>query len=126
MGTLSTDFWKSVRIWLDRYIRDGNLACDRPTGVRGPDTHDRTITTETPDEMWAIDATGCLTDEGNAAVFVVIDHCRGAGLGVRAARRATCASKSAKSRVVADVSSQALIRIDGALPCSFFRLSPSR
>lgn len=28
VGTLSTDFWKSVRIWLDRYVRDGNLACD--------------------------------------------------------------------------------------------------
>ena len=28
VGTLSTDFWKSVRIWLDRYIRDGSLACD--------------------------------------------------------------------------------------------------
>jgi len=28
VGTLSTDFWKSVRIWLDRYVRDGTLACD--------------------------------------------------------------------------------------------------
>lgn len=28
VGTLSVDFWKSVRIWLDRYIRDGKLACD--------------------------------------------------------------------------------------------------
>lgn len=28
VGTLSTDFWKSVRIWLDRYIRDGRLACE--------------------------------------------------------------------------------------------------
>jgi hypothetical protein len=28
VGTLSTDFWKSVRIWLDRYDRDGKLACD--------------------------------------------------------------------------------------------------
>lgn len=28
VGTLSTDFWKSVRIWLARYVRDGNLACD--------------------------------------------------------------------------------------------------
>jgi hypothetical protein len=37
--------------------------------------------------MWAIDATGCLTDEGNAAVFVVVDHCTGECLGVRAARR---------------------------------------
>jgi hypothetical protein len=28
VGTLSTDFWKSVRIWLDRYVRDGRLACE--------------------------------------------------------------------------------------------------
>ena len=28
VGTLSVDFWKSVRIWLDRYIRDGKLACE--------------------------------------------------------------------------------------------------
>ncbi|MEQ5840340.1 hypothetical protein N0A02_12970 [Paraburkholderia acidicola] len=28
VGTLSTDFWKSVRIWLNRYIRDGKLACE--------------------------------------------------------------------------------------------------
>ncbi|PUE35853.1 hypothetical protein B9Z52_01385 [Limnohabitans sp. Jir72] len=27
VGTLSVDFWKSVRIWLDRYKRDGKLAC---------------------------------------------------------------------------------------------------
>jgi hypothetical protein len=45
------------------------LAQDRPTGVRGPETHDRIITTAKPDQTWAIDDTGCLTDEGNAAVF---------------------------------------------------------
>ena len=28
VGTLSVDFWKSVRIWLDRYNRDGKLACN--------------------------------------------------------------------------------------------------
>lgn len=28
VGTLSTDFWKSVRIWLNRYVRDGKLACE--------------------------------------------------------------------------------------------------
>ena len=82
-----------VRTSMRRVLRimreHGILACDRPTGVRGPDTHDRTITTETPDEMWAIDATGCLTDEGNAAVFVVVDHCTGECLGVRAARNGT-------------------------------------
>ena len=84
---------RGVRTSMRRVLRimreHGILACDRPTGVRGPETHDRTITTETPDEMWAIDATGCLTDEGNAAVFVVVDHCTGECLGVRAARRGT-------------------------------------
>ena len=82
-----------VRTSMRRVLRimreHGILAQDRPTGVRGPETHDRTITTAKPDEMWAIDATGCLTDEGNAAVFVVVDHCTGECLGVHAARRGT-------------------------------------
>ena len=84
---------RGVRTSMRRVLRlmreHGVLACDRPTGVRGPDTHDRTITTKTPDEMWAIDATGCLTDEAIAAVFVVVYHCTGECLGVRAARRGT-------------------------------------
>jgi transposase InsO family protein len=84
---------RGVRTSMRRVLRlmreHGILACDRPTGVRGPDTHDRTITTAMPDEMWAIDATGCLTDEGYTAVFVVVDHCTGECLGVRAARRGT-------------------------------------
>jgi transposase InsO family protein len=82
-----------VRTSMRRVLRimreHGILAQDRPTGLRGPETHDRTITTAKPDEMWAIDATGCLTDEGNAAVFVVVDHCTGECLGVRAAMRGT-------------------------------------
>jgi transposase InsO family protein len=82
-----------VRTSMRRVLRimreHGILAQDRPTGVRGPETHDRTITTAKPDEMWAIDATGCLTDEGNAAVFAVVDHCTGECLGVRAALRGT-------------------------------------
>ncbi|MDP1610229.1 MAG: hypothetical protein Q8M11_04180 [Sulfuritalea sp.] len=28
VGNLSVDFWKSVRIWLDRYKRDGKQACN--------------------------------------------------------------------------------------------------
>lgn len=36
-----------------------------------------------------IDATCCMTDEGNATVFILIDHCAGVGLGVRAALRGT-------------------------------------
>lgn len=43
VGTLSVDFWKSVRIWLNRYIRDGKLACDHSycmatTARVGPDS----------------------------------------------------------------------------------------
>jgi len=59
---------RGVRTSMPRVLRimrqHGILACDRPTSVRGPETHDRTITTKNPDEMWAIDATGCLTDKG--------------------------------------------------------------
>jgi putative transposase len=40
-------------------------------------------------KTYGIDATGCLTDEGNATVFVLIDHCTGECLGVRAAPRGT-------------------------------------
>lgn len=80
-----TSMRRVLRIMREHHI----LAHERRTGVRGPDTHDRTITTEKPDLMWAIDATGCLTDEGNATVFAVVDHCTGECLGVRAALRGT-------------------------------------
>jgi putative transposase len=116
---------RGVRTSMRRVLRimreHGILACDRLTGVRGPDTHDRTITTKTPDEMWAIDATGCLTDEGNAAVFVVVDHCTGECLGVRAARRGTrveaieClreAIHSAKGRYEIEVAAGTKLRHD--------------
>jgi transposase InsO family protein len=72
---------RGVRTSMRRVLRimreHGIRACDRPTGVRGPEAHDRTTMTETPGKMWAIDATGCLTDGGVAAVFVIIDHCTG-------------------------------------------------
>jgi len=116
---------RGIRTSMRRVLRimreHGILACDRTTGVRGPETHDRTITTKTPDEMWAIDATGCLTEEGNAAVFVVIDHCTGECLGVRAARRGTrfeaieClreAIHSAKGRYEIEVAAGTKLRHD--------------
>ena len=73
-----------------RLMREhGILAHQRSTSVRGPAVHDGTIVTQRPDEMWAIDATACLTDEGNATVFILVDHCTGECLGVRAALRGT-------------------------------------
>jgi putative transposase len=67
----------------------GPLAHQRSSAIRGPQVHDRTIVTDRPDRMWAIDATGCLTEEGNATVVVLVDHCTGECLGVRAALRCT-------------------------------------
>ena len=67
----------------------GRLAQQRSTTVRGPQVHDRTIVTERPDRMWVVDATGCMTDEGNATVpalrLKLLDHCNGELLGVQAA-----------------------------------------
>jgi transposase InsO family protein len=56
---------------------------------RGPRAHDGTIRTERVDEMWGTDLTSTLTGEGQAAVFILVDHCSGECLGIHAARRAT-------------------------------------
>ncbi len=45
------------------------LALTRRRASPGPRTHDGTIVTQRPDEMWAIDGTSCMTDQGSATVF---------------------------------------------------------
>lgn len=74
-----------------RLMREaGLLAPTRVGRRRGPRTHDGTITTERPDEMWGTDATACLTTrEGNATVFVAVDHCTQECVGIHAARPGT-------------------------------------
>jgi putative transposase len=67
----------------------GLLAHQRSVAIRGPQVHDRTIVADRPGRICAIDATGCLADEGNATVFVLVDHCIGECLGVCAALRGT-------------------------------------
>jgi hypothetical protein len=60
-----------------RLMREhGLLAHQRPGAARGPRSHDGTITTERVDEMWGTDFTTILTGEGQAAVFVAVDHHR--------------------------------------------------
>ena len=55
-----------------RIMRENNLLAPmRCRSSPGPRVHDGTIVTERPDEMWAIDCTLCITDQGNATVFVV-------------------------------------------------------
>jgi transposase InsO family protein len=65
------------------------LAPGRVGRPHGPKAHDGTIRTERVDEMWATDLTSTLTGEGQAAIFVTVDHGSTECLGIHAARRAT-------------------------------------
>ncbi len=62
-----------------------------PTRVgrpHGPKAHDGTIRTERVDEMWGTDLTSTLTGEGQAAIFVTVDHCSTECIGLHASRQA--------------------------------------
>jgi putative transposase len=78
-------FSAQAGLWRENNV----LAPMRCRSSPGPRVHDGTIVTARPDEMWAIDGTACMTDQGSATVFVVIDHCTGEFLGARATRRGT-------------------------------------
>jgi putative transposase len=66
----------------------GLLAHQRAGAPRGPKAHDGTITTERVDLMWGTDLTSVATGEGQAAVFVAVDHCSAECVGTHASRRA--------------------------------------
>ena len=74
-----------------RLMREnGLLAPQRPGRVRGPRPHDGTITTTAPDVMWGTDATTTLTTkEGNATIFIAVDHYTAECLAIHAARPGT-------------------------------------
>lgn len=74
-----------------RVMREhGLLAPQRGGGYRGPRAHDGTITTSAPDVMWGTDFTTTATvNEGQAAVFVCVDHCTSELIGVHASGKAT-------------------------------------
>src|SRR5919202_4437744 len=66
----------------------GLLAYQRAGRPHGSTAHDGTITTERVDLMWGTDLTSVMTGEGQAAVFVAVDHCSAECLGIHASRRA--------------------------------------
>jgi transposase InsO family protein len=66
----------------------GLLAPARVGSPRGPRDHDGTIIPETVDSMWGTDLTTTWTGEGQAAVFVAIDHCSAECVGIHAALQA--------------------------------------
>jgi transposase InsO family protein len=64
------------------------LAPSRVGSPCGPRNHDGTIIPETVDTMWGTDLTTTWTGEGQAAVFVAIDHCSADCVGIHAALQA--------------------------------------
>jgi putative transposase len=72
-----------------RLMREhGLLAHQRAGRPHGPRAHDGTITTERVDAMWGTDLTSVMTGEGQAAVFVAVDHCSAECIGIHASRHA--------------------------------------
>jgi putative transposase len=65
------------------------FAPSRAGSPRGPRPHDGTIIPKAVDSMWGVDLTSTWTGEGQAAVFVAVDHCSAGCVGIHAARRAT-------------------------------------
>jgi transposase InsO family protein len=65
------------------------LAHQRAGTPRGAKAHDGTIVTERVDRMWGTDLTSVMTGEGQAAVFVAVDHCSAECVGVHASSSAT-------------------------------------
>jgi putative transposase len=73
-----------------RLTREHGLQAPQRAGrPHGPKAHDGMIRTERVDAMWGTDLTSAMIGEGQAAIFVTVDHCSTECLGVHAARRAT-------------------------------------
>src|SRR3954466_10073811 len=62
----------------------GLLAYQRAGRPHGSKAHDGTITTERVDLVWGTDLTSVVTGEGQAAVFVAVDHCSAECVGIHA------------------------------------------
>jgi putative transposase len=73
-----------------RLMRQNNLLAPTRVGSpRGPRNHDGTIIPDTVDAMWGTDLTTTITGEGQATVFIAVDHCSAECVGIHAHRQAT-------------------------------------
>jgi transposase InsO family protein len=74
-----------------RLMREhGLLAPARQLQPVEPKRHDGTILTEQPNQMWGIDATaGFTAQDGQVAIFAMVDHYSAHCLGIQAAERGT-------------------------------------
>ena len=72
-----------------RLMREHGLLAHQRAGRRhGSRAHDGRITTERVDVMWGSDLTSVMTGEGQAAVFITVDHCSVECVGIHASRSA--------------------------------------
>ena len=72
-----------------RLMRENRLLAHQRAGrPHGSRAHDGTITTERVDVMWGTDLTSVMTGEGQAAVFITVDHCSTECVGIHASRSA--------------------------------------
>jgi putative transposase len=73
-----------------RLMREHDLLAPGRVGrPHGPRAHDGIIRTERVDTMWGTDLTSTMTGEGQASIFVTVDHSSTECVGIHAARRAT-------------------------------------
>ena len=79
----------SLRRVLRLMRQNSLLAPTRAGSPRGPRSHDGTIIPDTVDTMWGTDLTTTITGEGQAAVFVAVDHYSAECVGIHAHARAT-------------------------------------
>lgn len=81
---------RSSRRRVLRLMRESDLLAPSRVGApRGPRSHDGSIIPDTLDTMWGTDLTTTITGEGQAAVFIAIDHRSAECVGIHADRRAT-------------------------------------
>jgi len=82
---------KNIRVSKERIrrvMREHHLQAPHRAGqAHGPKVHDGTIITKTPDEMWGTDMTTVFTGEGNASIFIAVDHYTCECIGLHAASR---------------------------------------
>jgi putative transposase len=81
-----------------RLMREhGLLAPGRAGRPHGPKAHDGTIRTDRVDVMWGTDLTSTMTGEGQASIFITVDHCSTECLGIHAAAAPPGSRRSSRS-----------------------------
>ena len=97
-GRLRVGGVRTSRRCVLRLMREHDLLAPGRVGrPRGPCNHDGTIIPDAVDAMWGTDMTTTWTGEGQAVVFVAIDHHSAGCVGLHAARRGVALSSTGRN-----------------------------